>query len=284
MSRSGLAIIVMGCCLAAPLRVEGQEVFEFPDVDPPAIAVPQAQKEAAEGEAENPQLAFAMQQLRPVLLVELSFAKRAAQFDDDQVGKLVEQVKPEFKKLAGAYAKNQNHFNGVMFFGNGPVQQQQPKDPRQAIAESVAAQMESIARKEQLEAFRKEVAARQEFRKQAALDQLVTLFDEALMFTPEQRENIHESLAAKYQPAWADNVEAIGQFSQGYYPVVPDAVVTPHLTDDQKRVWQRMQKVRASVGLGNNMWGSSVIDDIDLGKDFMPAQVQPAQVEGLFPQ
>jgi hypothetical protein len=267
---------VIGFGLGSTTRTEGQEVFDFPDVEPPAIAVPQVQAQAAEGaDAENPQLAFAMQQLRPVLIVELSFAKRTAQLDDDQVAKLVEQTKVEFKKVAANYAKNQNHFQGVMFFGNGPVQEQ-AKDPRQAIAEAVAAQVEPIAREEQLVAFRREADARQEFRKQASLDQLVTLFDEALMFTPEQRKKIRESLDKKYQPVWADNVEAIGQFSQGYYPVVPDAVVTPHLTDDQKRVWQRMQKVRASVGLGNNMWGSSVIDDIDLGKDFMP---EPAQVE-----
>lgn len=283
MWRIGLAIVIAGAALSGSASLLGQEVFDFPDVEAPPPSVPQAEADGDdENDEENPQLAFAMQQLRPTLVVELSFAKRAAKLEDDQLGKLIEGVKPEFKKVAAAYAKNQNHFQGVMFFGNGPAVQEKAKDPRQIIAEAVQTQLEPITTKEQLESFRKEVEAREEFRKQATLDQLVTLFDEALMFTPEQRDGIRKSLAEKYQTAWADNVEAIGQFSQGYYPVIPDAVVAPHLTADQKRVWQRMQKVRASVGLGNNMWGSSVIDDIDLGKDFMPEGAQAPQIQGIF--
>ena len=264
------------------------QVFDFPDVEagpatPPAV-VPEerAKEDAAQNKELTPQELAIMQQLRPILQVELSFAKRAAQLDDNQVKTLVENIRPKFITVARRYTKNQNQLHGVMVFGNRPVGNQ-AKSPRDAIAEEVAAQIKQVANEAQQEAFEAEVQARHDFRKRAALDQLVALFDEALMFTPEQCEAIRKSLEQRYQSSWADNVEAIGQFSQGYYPIIPAAAITPHLTEDQKRIWQRLQKVNASVGLGNNMWGSTPIDDIDLSK-IIPdaAAVERVEQEGLF--
>src|SRR5690606_24720165 len=153
MWRVGLMFIVGAIACGLPLSLDGQEVFDFPDVEPQAVQVPEVQ-EANGDAADNPKLALAKQQLRPVLVVWLSLARRAAKLDDDQVKKLIEGIKPEFKKLAGAYAKNQNHFQGVMFFGNGPNQAAEAKDPRQLLAEAVAKGLEPIAREEQLEGFR----------------------------------------------------------------------------------------------------------------------------------
>lgn len=282
---SSIVVLIM-IAFAPCLRGLAQEVFDFPDVAPTVpLVIPEGEAgkgDEKEGE-DDPQLVVAMQQLKPVLVVELSFAKRAASLDDQQVEQLVAAMKPKFKEVARQYLNNNNHLNGVVFFGNRP-RREESKDPRQTIVDEVATQIVPIAREDQLEAFKREVEARKEFRKQAALDRIVVLYDEALVLAPEQRKKVRDSLEKHFEPSWADNVEALGQFSQGYYPMVPDLAVTPHLSDDQRRVWQRMQKVSASVGIGNNMWGSATIDDIDLGKDFIPQQpqVEPFVEEGIF--
>ena len=205
-------------------------------------------------------------QFRPVLVVELSFAKRAAELDEDQMEKLIPKCQAtlrEFAKQQGGGQHNQFRGNAVFFGGGFHVQQSQQK-PEAHLTKQIIMALGEIASDEQLAAYRKELETRQEFRKQATVNQIIAMFDDVLMFTDEQRGKVRESLAEKWRDDWADNVEALQQYGDQYYPVLPSGVIEPHLTESQKSHFSSLQRVSASMGIGTNPFGTAVIDDVKI--------------------
>jgi predicted transcriptional regulator len=228
-------------------------------------------------QAAEPAIAMA-NQIKPLLVVEVSFARRAANLDDDQVRALVEKSRAGWLKCAkDSMQGNQQMMGNAVWFGN--VERNQVNLPDE-LAKVVATAIKQVASDQQLAAYEQQLAARNEFRKQATLDEIVCMIDGELLLDEQQRQALRESLEKRWKDSWASNIEALQQFGDQYFPVLPDAAVTPHLTPKQKSRWNSLQKVSASVGFGNNMFGAQFIDDVNIA-DAKPdttddAEEQPA--------
>ncbi len=204
-------------------------------------------------------------QLKPHLAVEISFAKRAAELEEDQVKKLVEATREGWMQCAKDAVGGNNQLQGnAIFFGNGRVVRGATNDLYQRLGKVVADTLPKVADADQVAKYKKEFAARDEFRKQATIDEMTAMLDEGLLLDDEQRDKIRQSLVSEWQDAWAGNMEALQQYGEQYYPSLPDKVIVPHLSKIQKSRWDTLQKVNASVGFGNNMFGAQVIADIKI--------------------
>ncbi len=213
------------------------------------------------------------QLLKPHLVVELSFARRAAKLNDEQVNKLVDAIREGWMEIAKKMARGDNQDQGVVvWLGIGRAARKARGDTFQQLADVVGKALPKVASEQQVAMYTKEIAARDEFRKQATLDEMAAMLDEGLLLNDDQRVKIRESLEAGWQDAWAGNMEALQQYGEQYYPVLPDSLVVPHLNKAQKQRWNSLQKVNASGGIGNNMFGAQAIADVNVPDPKPPKQ------------
>jgi hypothetical protein len=133
-------------------------------------------------------------------------------------------------------------------FGGNRGMSGQP-DPRKTIDDDLAAALKRAVTADQMAAYTSEVAKRTERRKRAAVLTAVSLLDEALWLTPEQRQKIHDSLVANWQASWEQWL-MLHRYGGQYFPMIPDQHVVSHLNEEQRRVWNGLQKISLSSWSG----------------------------------
>jgi hypothetical protein len=122
--------------------------------------------------------------------------------------------------------------------------------------------------------------AREAQRREATLLCLVTRLDRDLLLDEDQRQKISESLLAKWQAAWGQQIEIVLQNDQ-FMLQLPDNCILPHLNKRQRTIWQGLPKSGGFFGWNaGGMFGfmdeSGVDDDV---KDLLPP-VEPAAAPG----
>jgi hypothetical protein len=157
-----------------------------------------------------------------------------------------------------------------------PGESGEPSDPRQLIADELAKALQDALPAEQLAQYRHEATQRSERRKRAAILSAISVLDAALWLTPEQREAISESIESHWQADW-EQWSMLQRYGGQYFPQIPDTCVTPHLNQDQRAVWNGLQKV--SFGAWNAVEGQVLEDDGWWGGgDAKPAAAAAGQV------
>jgi hypothetical protein len=263
-SRRLVTAAVLGVALAAPpCRAEGWgdwwiQLAPVQAVDPAAAVQPG-------DEEDNPQLQAIRGQYEPRVKVELSFANRVAKWDEQRRDAGITAAVTYLRKFAREMVnKNQNVNQGMMLFIGPPPAGFE--DPSAELESKLAAVLEGTMTKEAREAYRDERAKREQFRANAAIENIVAQMDERLDLTPEQRTAIVASFRDNWKREWTPPLQLFVQMSQ-YTPSVPDEHVTPHLTKEQRTVWAGVQKISArGADFANGVFGGNVlpIDDIDL--------------------
>ena len=243
-----------------------------------AGAKPLADPAAAQQEAEPPlkpeeaaQLAPLMAQWEPLAKAEVSFAKRICRLDDEQRRRVVLAVKAALRKHARELIKNNNQGNAALGIGvqgivvfNGINIRGQIPNAAESLPHKVTDAIRGLLTAPQRRDYDVELKQRQEFALQTAAENLVSMIDARVHLSAQQRQELVEGLTKSGDQSWSPPLsQFINMDGANYLPQLPDVLVLPHLTAEQKEAWRSVQKVTFGGGDegGFQQWGFSPADD-----------------------
>ncbi|WP_010586575.1 hypothetical protein [Schlesneria paludicola] len=180
------------------------------------------------------------QQLIPTRNAELAFVRlMCGELTPEQRRRIKSEADVALKAAARKFAEQQ--------------QQQQQRgqggrvnsiaEPQSQIRVAISRVLKESLTEEQWTRFAAEASARNAIRKRAAIQSVVSRLDDQLLLTHEQREKITQSLTANWQSEWEKWIMMSLMYGNRFFPLIPDHYITPHLTTEQKSVWQGIQKV-----------------------------------------
>jgi hypothetical protein len=246
------ATAFLASCLSTAARCEEPiklgdvlEIFEavVDDLVPapaPAKAVLQVNPREAQVKQIMPHF---VQQLRPVLMSELAFIRQMCNVPKEQRPQIKAAGEASLEKAARQLAEQQFGGNRGMF--GAPT----TSDPRTTINDALVDALKRALTAEQMAEYTSEVEKRSERRKRAAILSAVALLDEVLWLTAEQRQAIYDSIAANWQPSWEQWL-MLSRYGGQYFPMIPDQHVVAHFNEEQRRVWNGLQKINLSAWSG----------------------------------
>jgi len=186
------------------------------------------------------------QQLRPLLQSELQLIRQACDLPQDKRPPIKAAGEATIKIWATAMAEmsvgGRVRGDVVNFVGRNLLQ-----DPRKGLREALAQAVKKEATAEQSAKYSELVKQQAAMRKQAAIGTVVSLLDDQLFLTHDQREKITLSITQGWQDNW-ENWLQINQYGGQYLPTMPADKVVPHLNEKQKQIFTTIPK----VGLENN--------------------------------
>jgi hypothetical protein len=192
-----------------------------------------------------------LQQLHPLLQVELIFVKRSCAPTKDQMRQLKEDLEKYIKDQTDEFIQLQQGRN----LRNGSL----ISSARALLQERLTASVEKRLSRESAARYRSEIEKRNANEREVCARCLVATLDRELCLSARQREELRASFSAKWDDAWTQVVEMGTQQGQSYIPSIPDDLIEPHLDTAQTDVWQNMQK------LGNVNWGFQAFQNGMLG-------------------
>jgi hypothetical protein len=178
--------------------------------------------------ADDARLQQYVQLLQPTMWRELDFVRQVCDLTPEQRPKVKSAADAAVKEAAKAMLK--------------PQRQPQQVFAAKLVREGLNEALKKTLSAEQLEKFTAEETSREAAMKKAAIQGVVSQIDGALFLSKEQREKITAALDASWQPEW-EHWLFMHQFDGQYLPQVPDQPVVPHLSAEQRVVWQGLQKV-----------------------------------------
>jgi hypothetical protein len=141
-------------------------------------------------------------------------------------------------------------------------------DPRKLIEQELTRVMSPLLSHDQESRYKAELEKRAASRKQVVIDNLVAKLDGDLVLTSDQRARLVEALSANWKDAWGQSLEMLMNIDT-FFPSVPDQIVTPILTDNQREVWRRIprnQNVFWGFNFGGEIMGNDPLDDPELAE------------------
>ncbi|HEY3394145.1 MAG TPA: hypothetical protein VGK58_15640, partial [Lacipirellulaceae bacterium] len=221
---------------------------------------------AFEGQAIDGQV---RRQLESLLKVELSFASRVADLNDGERRALVAASVEWLDKFVADFGKNMDPNQRLILQrgaqGHAVWGRQMGDNPRESIQRGVAQVVGATLPKDKVAAYRSECAKRDEFYRDVTIANLVERLDEKLILTAEQRGKITEALVENWDASLVPQVEVF-MVRADALPGAVEMWIRPELSESQRRVLNRMNKLPQRVFFGNVEFGGEgeVIDDIDL--------------------
>jgi hypothetical protein len=296
-----LVLLVIACAVPGSTYVLGQagNLTVLITGEPPVEAKqkkalePQAKKALDAGKKEPPKKAVVVMKamaLQPARVVGRVMARPAAAALDAQAAQYVEQFRPLFrseyyfirnicgltseqrKKLARlgerathAAARQFAESQQKLMQGGWQFGSENP-DPQKIIEDELSKLAKSLLSAEQQIRYQQEREARAASRRQTFIDNLVAKLDADLVLTTQQRDRLVKAILANWNNAWGQSLQML-QNLDSFFPNIPDQVVTPILTDNQKEVWRRIprnQNVFWGFSVGGVMMGNDPLEDAEL--------------------
>ena len=196
------------------------------------------------------------QQYRPqfqqMLNSELAFIRRACDLDQSQRETAAKAGQRCMSSILRQCAVAQHEMErgqnrGVVIVG-GAVQPNCPPGPRKLLREQLAEIAGKSLRPEQIERYRRESKERDASRKRAVVCYMVARADQTLVLSVEQREKLVLALTDNYSDAWERTI-SIWRNNPQFIPSIPDSQIVPLLSENQKTVWRRIQKMNFGVSM-----------------------------------
>lgn len=237
------------------------------DVIEPAEEVVVAEEEevvmevAAAGFAPAPNPADIIDQLRPLMNIELGFLKRVCDPTDEQKRKIAaaaEECLQGMNDIVGA--KRNNPFGGDLGGGGGAVVvmaangQQLNENPFTRIRRDLREAVRPLLSEQQFEEYVTEAEKRERFQREAVVGITIELIDRHLVLSDDQRAKVMERLLENWQGAENLAIETYVHNPQ-YVPPVPEALVQRELNDAQLRVWKSLSKAQFPFQLPDGLQG-----------------------------
>ncbi len=196
-------------------------------------------------------------QARPLLRAELIFARNVCQLNRDELRKVnrdaQEMLGQVVEKLVDAQFQPRARVQTTGRMPNGV-------DSHQLLADGVTSVMKKNLSAEQWARYEPQKLKRDENRKRTTIRYFVDAIDRELYLSPRQCEQLAAGLNDSWDPAWTMYLEN-HLFGNKYYPITIDPLVTPLLSDAQKRVWGGVQKVGVYWGFAGMLAG--FVNDAD---------------------
>lgn len=200
-----------------------------------------------------------VEQLRPLMNVELGFVKRVCEPTDEQKQKIAaaaEKCLEEMSDIVGAKANNA--FGG--FGGGQPVAmaangQQLYENPFTRIRRDLADAIRPLISEQQFANYMAESEKRDQFRREAVVSMTMELLDRHLALTDDQRSRLTERLLEKWEGA--EDLTSMETYLSNpqYVPQVPEVIVQRELDEAQRRLWKSLNKYQFPIHLSNNAAG-----------------------------
>jgi hypothetical protein len=189
----------------------------------------------------NPVQLQIVDHLRPLLALELAFARRTCRLSKDKLRILSDAGEECLRALAreSNSGGDGGNIRGRIIVGNMAVAM--PFNSQKALQDRLAAVISQNLPAETAASYKVECDKRSEFQKQMAVNNTVCIIDKKLMLTEAQRQQICDSLAK----TWKDSdLPDQRTFTAGieYIPPIPDNCVLPYLRPAQKAVWQTRER------------------------------------------
>ncbi|HBJ35936.1 MAG TPA: hypothetical protein DDZ51_14545 [Planctomycetaceae bacterium] len=215
------------------------------------------QEPADNPDAKTPSIAF----LKPLVNVELSFAKIACELTDDQMKPIVAEAKKAHQAMADIVirqdAAGDDFFtkNNVIF--TGPNDQLMVVNPFKRIRDDVAKLLKPLVTEDQYTKFTEESRLREEYEREAAVHFLLNLLDLKLVLSTEQRKRLHEKLMAQWQDLDLHILDS-SIMDQNDFPPAPDHLIIPELNDSQQKLLVAQTRDSTHVYIGEDELLNSV--------------------------
>ena len=203
---------------------------------------------------QDEQAALYVQQFRPMFRAEYYFIRNTCGLNTDQRKQLARLGETAVKAAARQFVEAQQK----MMRGGRRSGTDYP-DPRKLVEQELTRVMSSLLSHDQESRYKAELEKRAASRKQVVIDNLVAKLDGDLVLTSEQRTRLVEALSANWKDAWGQSLEMLMNIDS-FFPNIPDQVVAPILTDNQKEVWRRIPK-NSNVFWGFSFGGGIVEND-----------------------
>jgi hypothetical protein len=210
----------------------------------PGQAVKEAVKATVKAAPAPPQIdeAFVKQveqqyaaQFRQLCKSELHFMRMVTEPTRQQFEKIATEAEAGKKGAARAFALQMRGLS------------RNETDPRSPITDAIAKSVKENLSPEQAARYQKELDERVAFHKRLFVNNLVAMVDRLLILRPDQREQIGKVLRDNWDESWQMQILMYGG---QYLPTMPDAKITPILTDAQRQVWRGIAKNNVRFGVG----------------------------------
>jgi hypothetical protein len=211
--------------------------------------------------------------LEPMLTTELSFAARTMDLNREERRKLAADGKAWFNKFIVGYVANQDPQQQQMllqgmqgvWFGN---QQRRPENPRDSIRAGVAKVVKDTQSIVKAGAYADECRKRDEFARQASVDNMVERIDEKVKLSPDQWKKLAKVLSDHWDKNRDPQVEALAM-NTSMWPGTPLQWVLPELSPSQQAVLKRVNTMSTRIVINGGVFAQmnggngDVFDDIN---------------------
>ena len=217
-----------------------------------------------------------IQQFRPLFRAEYYFLRRICDLSPGQR----KQVAREGERAVHDAAKTFAELQQKMMQGGWRPGTQYP-EPQQVLEDVLSKSVAGFLSPAQRARYKEEIDKRIANRKQVALDNIVAKLDSDLVLTAQQREKISASLSSRWNESWSQSMQMLMNIEQ-FFPNIPDHLVLPFLTENQKKTWQRIprnQNVFFGFNLGGIQMENDPLDDPELVEARQEAEAMEKQKE-----
>jgi len=220
------------------------------------------------------QAAQYVQQFRPMFRAEYYFIRNTCGLNADQRKQLARMGETAVKTAARSFVEAQQ----TMMRGGWRQGTEYP-EPRKLIEQELAQVMSPLLSPDQKSRYKAELEKRAASHKQVVIDNLVAKLDSDLVLTADQRTRLVEALSANWKDAWCQSLEMLTNLDS-FFPSIPDQVVAPILTDNQREVWRRIPRnsnVFWGFSFGGVIMENDPLDDPELAQAQKEAALQEKQ-------
>ncbi len=218
---------------------------------------------------------------RPLIRAEVLFVRKVCQPGIDQLRTINREATAVLKDVATqiAEARGRPRMRNV---AQGKIMPAPMPDANKLLRDGLAAVMKKDLTPRQWADYQAEVEKRSESQKKHGVAYLVDALDRELVLSDQQRAAIAESLAAHWDDSWVISLD-YALYGNRFFPIGIDPYVTNQLSDNQKKVWQSVQRVGGFWNFGTQM--SAFTNDGDALEEELgePAGGPSVEANGLVP-
>jgi hypothetical protein len=218
-------------------------------------------------------------QARPLLRAELIFARNVCQLNRDELRKINRAAQEMLDEVVAKLVDAQFQPRARVVVGQGQVHPHS-LDSQQLLHDGLVAVMKKNLSDAQWSRYEAEMQKRDESRKRATIRYLVDAIDRELYLTPEQCDRLETALGDHWDGAWTMYLEN-HLFGNKHYPTTIDPLVTPLLSEAQRKVWAGVPKVGIYWGFAGMLAGfANDVDglEVELGEPGMRPQEPNARM------
>jgi hypothetical protein len=262
------ACVLIAACVSSPVRAQ-----QPPGAEAVAKAMdrPAAEKAAAKNEdaAIRAQMTdFLKPMFHRLLLAEFRFVRSASGASEEQAQRMARAAQGPLRAAVAECVEEQIK----RMQGNEPDAEPDADAAYLSVQKRLASIATAQLSPEQLARYRDQVQKRSEHRKQVAIRNLLAELEHELRLTAEQRDKVGESLSSHWDADWDIAGGIFLDFAANrIFPMLPDPVIVPFLTEKQKAAWDKLEKGPSDTGLAEVLeltiaGGDPMVDNLDPDK------------------